>query len=459
MKRITPRRFLWFILNAVIPLGLAASSQAEIEVQIGYSRTKNGFSLNDIPPPATNDAASYAGFTVVAGSPDPNSGPLGVLSNGLVPVNDDQPSANFFFNAGTNGGRIVIDLQSTIPIEAVRTYSWHAGARGPQVFTLYGSDGEHRRSRSALLREADPGKHGWEKMARVDTRRSPEEDGGQHAAAIFRRGSARLGDYRYLLFDIETAGEQPYGNTFFSEIDVIAADGPELIHVETLDPIVKSFSSADGKYRHTVDATAAPDLMEWVERKMIPVVEEWYPKIEAMLPTNGYTAPTEVFLTFRSGMNVPGYAAGNRIALNAEWFRGELDREALGCVVHELVHVIQNYEQARQTNPKPAPTPTWISEGIPDYIRWFLYEPEARGAEISERNIRTARYDASYRITANFFHWVVENHDSELIAKLNAAARGSHYSDRLWVEWTGRTIEDLGRAWLRAHEDRIRAGG
>ena len=45
------------------------------------------------------------------------------------------------------------------------------------------------------------------------------------------------------------------------------------------------------------------------------------------------------------------------VNLNAIWFRRALGREALGAVVHEMVHVVQNYGKARRDNPKPAPAP------------------------------------------------------------------------------------------------------
>ena len=102
-------------------------------------------------------------------------------------------------------------------------------------------------------------------------------------------------------------------------------------------------------------------------------------------------------------------------------------------------------------------TPGWITEGIPDYIRWFLYEPEKKGAEITERNLARAKYDASYRITGNFLNWVVNKYDKEIIRKLNAAAREARYSDELFKEYTGKTLEELGNEWRQENETRLKA--
>jgi len=128
-------------------------------------------------------------------------------------------------------------------------------------------------------------------------------------------------------------------------------------------------------------------------------------------------------------------------------------------VVHEMVHVVQQYGLARRNNPDAPRTPGWIVEGIADYIRWFLYEPESKGAEITQRNLARARYDANYRITGNFFNWVIDKYDKEIVRKLNAAARQGKYSETLWKDYTSKTVQELGDEWRTAHETRLAALG
>jgi hypothetical protein len=89
-------------------------------------------------------------------------------------------------------------------------------------------------------------------------------------------------------------------------------------------------------------------------------------------------------------------------------------------------------------------------EGIADYVRWFLYEPESHGAEITGRRVARARYDASYRVSANFINWVSNTYDKELLKRLNTAAREGRYSEDLWKEWTGQALEELGAEWKEA---------
>jgi hypothetical protein len=296
-------------------------------------------------------------------------------------------------------------------------------------------------------------------IAQVDTRPKEGDVGGQHGVMVADAAGNALGRYRHLLFDISrTSDQDPFGNTFFNEIDVIDADGPQpvAVHTGSAEPILRTFDAESGKYHFTIDSTAAPDLADWADAELRPVVQAWYPKLVAMLPSDGFVAPTNLTLRFRNDMGgTPASAGGGRINMNSDWFRRELQREARGSVVHEMVHVVQNYGRARRTNPNATRTPGWLVEGIADYIRWFLYEPETKGAEITARNLDRARYDASYRITGNFLNWVTEHYDREIVRKLNGAAREGKYAEELWQEYTGKTLEELGTAWRQEQESRL----
>ncbi len=430
-------------------------SQAAVKVEIAHSETDQGFKLDPIPPPATNDAATAATFTLVDGQRDGNGGDLAVLHDGKIPSDADEPSKNFFFQNGTNGGRIEVDLGKSVSIKSVQTYSWHPRSRGPQVYKLYAAVGNEPGFKDAPKRETDPLTAGWKAIAKVDTRK--KGTGGQHAVSISGSADADLGEFRYLLFDVEKPTEQDaQSNTFFSEIDVTDAKGPTPEAVKAVEKIVKTYPSPDGKYKYVIDTTLAPDLLEWTQKELIPVVYEWYPKMVGMLPSDGYTAPQTVAFEFRDDMGgTPAYTVGNRISMNTPWIRSELKREACGSLIHEMVHVIQNYGIARATNHNPSRTPGWISEGIPDYIRWFVYEPQTHGADITKRNFANAKYDDSYRTSANFLNWVAENHDKDLIRTLNSTARQGKYSEAFWKERTGKTVEELAEEWKASNAKRL----
>jgi hypothetical protein len=161
-------------------------------------------------------------------------------------------------------------------------------------------------------------------------------------------------------------------------------------------------------------------------------------------------------VTFEYDPNIgpPAFAAGGKITIKADWFRNELKREAKGCVVHEMGHIVQSYGRARQTNREPKQTPGWVTEGICDYIRFFLFEPQTKGAGLGPDRAEKANYSDSYRTTGNFLDWVVTEKDKELLKKLNAAAREGKYEEGLWKEWTGKTLPELNTEWKEA----IKAG-
>ncbi|MHA3770986.1 basic secretory protein-like protein [Verrucomicrobiota bacterium sgz303538] len=412
-----------------------------------------GFKFKGIPRPARGDAAAKAKFTVISGDRDRNGGDVASLTDGRVPNENDQPSRNFFFTA--DGGRLVADLGAVIDIKQINSYSRHASSRGPQVYKLYASDGTAAGFNAQPEKGTDPVNSGWKLIGNVDSRPKEGDFGGIYGVSISNL-VGNLGKYRYLLFEVsKTKNTDPFANTFFSEIDVIDANAPQITEAEEVPE--KVLTAEQGKYRFAFDTSMAPDLAEWTEKELGPVVQEWYPKIVKMLPSDGYEAPTRVVIEYRDDMGgTPAYAAGNRISCNLGWFRNQLKGEARGAVVHELVHVAQQYGLARR-RPNATRTPGWITEGIPDYIRWFLYEPQTRGAELTARNISNARYDASYRVTGNFLNWLTEKYDKEIVRKINAAAREGRYSEEMWKELTGKGVQELGDEWKKSNEERLAA--
>ena len=57
------------------------------------------------------------------------------------------------------------------------------------------------------------------------------------------------------------------------------------------------------------------------------------------------------------------------------------------------------------------------------------------------------RYDASYRISANFLNWVSVNYDSNIVTELNADLRQRKYTGDFWKRHTGKTVQELGDKW------------
>ena len=180
------------------------------------------FKFQRFPPPSRNDAATTAKLTLVDGTPDSGAAELSALTDGKVPAHADEPGANFYFNAGTMGGRIRMDFSAPLDITQIISYSWHPGARGPQLYKLYAADGSEPNLNLAPKRGLDPVTCGWRFVATVSTIPKDGEEGGQYAASV-TDSNGSLGKIRYLLFDCYvTELNDDYGNTFYSEVDVIA---------------------------------------------------------------------------------------------------------------------------------------------------------------------------------------------------------------------------------------------
>ena len=439
------------LLSLGLAVWMAGDCVAEVKVIASFSRDGSFFRFDNVPLPAIDDAGSKGKWKVIAGQGDANSGSIECLFDGRVPTAADQPAQNFFLAAGTKNGLIAVDLGKSEDVSEVVTYSWHTDSRAPQVFSVYAATGEEPGFAVPMSVEEIGQTAGWKKIASVDTRQV-HRNGGQQAVRIFEPG-ATLGKFRHLLFEMNaTEPGNHFSHTFFSEIDVIAEDSKTVQRISVPEVREIKFSTADNNVRFTIDVTQALELETWAVEELKPLIQDWYPRIVAMLPSDGFEAIRDVrflFLRDEEMKGIPAYASGPTISLNAEWFRGQLNSEARGAVVHEMVHVVQGYSgRNRRVRGGVAP-PGWIVEGIPDYIRWFLFEPEMGGAKLSHQRLKDAKHDASYRTSANFIAWVIRTHSSDgrLLERLNAAAREGRYSGETWKELTGKSEQELADAW------------
>src|SRR4051794_30569932 len=136
----------------------AMTAPAEVKVIVERNQGEQAtpeFKFKTVPAPAKDDAGSKAEFSIIDGQQDENGGGVGVLNDGKLPTEEDQPATNFFFNAGTEGGRLRIDLGSAVAVRQINTYSWHPNTRGPQVYKLYAATGTAKDFNAKPTKEVD----------------------------------------------------------------------------------------------------------------------------------------------------------------------------------------------------------------------------------------------------------------------------------------------------------------
>ena len=188
------------------------------------------------------------------------------------------------------------------------------------------------------------------------------------------------------------------------------------------------------KFEFTLDTSQSPDLKDWAD-KLRPEIEKWYPRIWRYLPSDGYAAPKKFTITFKK-MDGVAYTSGTDVVCAEAWFKAHPDDQ--GAVIHELVHVVQQY--------KHSGNPGWLVEGIADYIRWFKYEPPAK---YPRPNPARAHYNDSYRTTAAFLEFVATNYEHEIAVQMSEAMREGRYKTELWTEYTGKAPEELWAEYVK----------
>lgn len=186
-----------------------------------------------------------------------------------------------------------------------------------------------------------------------------------------------------------------------------------------------------------VDSSKTPDIEAWAT-KAKTLVEKWHPRLSRLLASPGFTPPMEVTVVF-SEIAGPAGTAGNRIEVSAPWVRKHPEDE--GMLIHELVHVIQSY---------PKYDPTWLVEGVADYVRFFVFEPKTK---IGPPNPARSSYKEGYRTTAAFLDWMVRKHDRKFISKVNRALREDTYTSKLFEESGGKPLDDLWHDYVAERQN------
>jgi len=208
----------------------------------------------------------------------------------------------------------------------------------------------------------------------------------------------------------------------------VTADGGRL----AVGEIVLAVKPAPPVFRYPLEvrlhADEVPDMKAWCDRSKA-IIERWYPVIAETLASDGYTPPRRIDLVFKQGSKGIAGTSGRRITAFDGWFKAHPDD--YGAIIHEAVHVVQAY---------PKYDPVWLVEGIADYVRCWIYEPDAPRRPL---NVDRIRYQDGYQVTGAFLAYLVEKYDKTIVTKLNAACRQSTYKPELFKESTGKDLDAL----------------
>ena len=151
------------------------------------------------------------------------------------------------------------------------------------------------------------------------------------------------------------------------------ADGPIAIRELTIDsdPPVAAFRYP---VEFVVDTADVPDLKPWAE-STVCACERHYAMINDELGSDGYRPPRRIWLALSSSYRGVAKMSGDHIVGSADHFRGH--RKDVGAIVHETVHVVQGYRRGER--------PSWLVEGMCDYIRFFKWSRGTWGGSTPRR--------------------------------------------------------------------------
>ena len=208
-----------------------AETKVTIE-RIGSARgdwRKPAWDFQTIHRPSKSDAALASKITIAGSRAQASCLAPDSMHNGVMPRETRLRRDFFVFENGSAGGLIVMDLGKVITVAEVNSYSAHGpvggttwteefdGARGPQVYTLYGS-AEKAPDVSAL-----DGKD-WVKIVDVDTRPKGGSWCGRWGVNVQDDKGASLGHFRWLVWKVKRTempgGKPEYCNTWYTEFDV-----------------------------------------------------------------------------------------------------------------------------------------------------------------------------------------------------------------------------------------------
>ena len=175
-----------------------------------------------------------------------------------------------------------------------------------------------------------------------------------------------------------------------------------------------------------LDVNDVPEAKEWA-LKAADYAIKWYPELSKRLASEGYEPPKEVTLEFKHMRGV-AHTRDRTITIAAKWIKD--NPEDIGMVAHELVHVVQRYHRGG---------PGWLTEGIADYLRYYVVEP---GVDRARFDPDRSSYKSGYQPAAGLLNYI-ETQKPGAVAKMNDLLRAGQWTDDSFKEIAGGTPDEL----------------
>ncbi len=195
-------------------------------------------------------------------------------------------------------------------------------------------------------------------------------------------------------------------------------------------PTTVHFTSGGDRFHVAVDCLAAPDLQPWIETEIKPLLGTWIARLVDDFACEGYSSKTDFICTLHRELHCPGTSDSVGLNLNADYIRKH--PQDTGMVIHEIWHQLQEFQSK---------CPTWLSEGIDDWVRYYYVEQKPPKVDPKK-----SKADASYGTTAAFLDWCG---GKPFVTELISALRQGRYTPDWWKAKTGRTFEELAADWSK----------
>lgn len=193
--------------------------------------------------------------------------------------------------------------------------------------------------------------------------------------------------------------------------------------------------AAEPAFKVTVDFSKASACEPFATRSRA-LVEEWYPKINAILFGEGHPLPSpDVTLIFEPMKGVAG-TSGSTIRISAEWVTKKAPND-YGMVIHELTHIVQDYRGKGEG---------WLTEGIADYIRDRHFETRQHRIDPQKSS-----YRQGYGTAAAFLIWLEKTRNPEVVRKLNIASHDGAYRPAMFAELCRADLDSLWMKFVETH--------